>query len=193
MKNICSILFLAFLISCSSNNNSSSEVDLGGYEQEDLGGVTYVYKVETTGVKVSDGYIRNGKKDGLWTTYDPSGGSIQKLENYIKGSLHGPTIVLNKRGQLDSEAHYVNGKLHGKSATYKFGRPLKETYYKNDVIDGLHKEYFNNGKLQKAVNFKDGKQHGSFKQYNEEGVIIMKYEYENGEKMSGGVVENATQ
>ncbi len=193
MKNIIALLLLAFLISCTSNNSASTDIDLEGYEQENLGDVTYVYKLETTGVKVSDGYLRNGKKEGLWTTYDPSGGGIQKMDHYVNGALNGPSIVMSKRGQLDSETHYSNGKMNGKSATYKFGRPLKETYYKDDVIDGVHKEYFNNGKLQKEVHFKNGKQHGLFKQYNEEGVVIMQYEYENGEKKSGGVVAPAKQ
>ena len=57
-------------------------------------------------------------------------------------------------------------------------------------IDGLYREYHtSNGKLQKEIAYKDGVQHGMFRQYNDEEKLIMEYEYNEGEKVSGGVVE----
>ena len=55
-------------------------------------------------------------------------------------------------------------------------------------IDGLYKEFHNNGKIQKEVSYKDGVQDGPFRQYNDDEKLIMQYEYKGGEKISGGVV-----
>lgn len=193
MKNFTYLLFLTIaLISCNSTGGpaiSSGDADLSGYETETINGVTYASKVESTGIKVSEGALMNGNKNGAWISYYPNDGKIKKIENYINGKLNGPTLEFSNRGAIDTRTSYKNGVKHGLSGTYKFGRAVKETQFANGKIDGVHKEYFNNGKLQKEVHFKNDKQHGTFRQYNEEGEIIIQYEYKNGEKISGGVVE----
>ncbi len=182
-------LFIIFSCSTNSNNSSGTEMDLSGYQTEELNGATYAYKVESTGVLVSEGFLSNGKKHGSWISYYPNDGKIKDVENYVNGTLNGVTLTFSNRGSIDKREHFRNGRRHGMSGEYKFGRPIKETEYSDGKLNGVHKEYFNNGKLQKEVTFKNDLQHGSFKQYNEEGEVIIQYEYENGKKLSGGVVE----
>ena len=78
----------------------------------------------------------------------------------------------------------------GLAMTYKFSRPVTEANYNMGQLDGISRTYNElNGKLQTETEYKDGKQHGMHKVYNEEGQVVMEYVYENGEKVSGGIVE----
>ena len=43
--------------------------------------------------------------------------------------------------------------------------------------------------MQKEIGFKNDVQHGIYKYYDKDGIVIMEYEYDNGKKVSGGIVE----
>lgn len=66
---------------------------------------------------------------------------------------------------------FVNGKKEGIT---KFidarGKVLSEIEYKNDIIEGVVKQYYpNSGNLLCVMEYKDGKQNGPFKTYYENG------------------------
>jgi len=62
--------------------------------------------------------------------------------------------------------------------------------YVNGDLDGAMTEYDSRGNLQRITNFKEGKPHGDMLFYDEEGTLMMEYKYKNGEKISGGIIEN---
>ena len=91
------------------------------------------------------------------------------------------------------ESNYVNNKLEGRWARYRYGKTTEEANYKNGQLDGLYKIYnvdaAGKSSIQKEAEYKDGKQHGYFKAYDPAGNLIVSYQYENGQKVSGGAVE----
>jgi len=69
------------------------------------------------------------------------------------------------------------------------GRTINETTYADGVMDGLFRIYDeNNGKIQRSGTMKNGKQHGELLYYKPDGSVSMRYQYNNGEKVSGGIV-----
>ena len=56
-------------------------------------------------------------------------------------------------------------------------------------MDGPFAIYNDRGNLQRRGNFKNGKQHGLLQYFDEEGNVTLEYEYKNGEKVGGGIVE----
>ena len=44
-------------------------------------------------------------------------------------------------------------------------------------------------KLKQEVEYKNGLQDGYFRYYDEEGNVTLEYEYKEGEKIKGGIVE----
>jgi antitoxin component YwqK of YwqJK toxin-antitoxin module len=48
---------------------------------------------------------------------------------------------------------------------------------------GPYKEYYDNDAIKSEGNYKDDKKDGTFKQYAEDGRVIKKEEYRNGELM----------
>lgn len=148
-----------------------------------------VTKKGESGTITELGFIKNGTKEGAWYTYHPNG-QIKSITNYSSGIINGPVMEFSNRGQLEKQTGYLNNELHGIKAEYKFGRPTIESNYTKGNLDGVHKEYFNNSeKVQKLVNFKNGKQDGIMQYFDEEGNVTLEYVYKNGEKVSGGIKE----
>lgn len=148
-------------------------------------------KRDAAGNIIENGIVSNGKKDGSWMTYyTDDRGHIKTLTNYIKGVKNGIHIEFNNRGQVEKREAYINDQLHGMVAVYKLGRPSTSTEYKYGQLHGKHIEYYQGGGIQKLVEFKNGKQDGILRYFDEDGKITLEYVYKNGEKVSGGMINN---
>ena len=172
---------------------SGSSYDLKGYHTEGIGGnATYAEYIDTDGSPISKGYVISGVRNGTWTTYHPTTTKVKKVTNYINGKKNGPELVFNERGYLDGVTEYRNDEYHGLVAVYRNGRTISETNYANGVMHGAYKIYDDSrGKIQRSGYFKNGKQHGEQLYFDDQGNITMKYEYKDGEKVSGGIVESS--
>lgn len=77
--------------------------------------------------------------------------------------------------------NFVNGQKHGKTTFVSLENIiLSEIDYKNDVIDGIVKQYYPNGKILSVIEYKNGKQEGKFVTYFENGIEQIQSEYKNG-------------
>ncbi|NNF33210.1 MAG: hypothetical protein HKN68_03830 [Saprospiraceae bacterium] len=190
-----SICCLMILGSC--NSSQIKEVEgTGEYEGFVLSPIPntdgYVAEKRDAGLNViENGIIKDGMKDGPWMTYyTDERGHIKTLTNYIDGVKNGVSIEFNSRGQVEKREAFINNQLHGMVAVYKLGRPSTATEYKYGQFHGKHIEYYQAGGIQKLVEFKNGKQDGILRYFDEEGKITLEYEYKDGEKVSGGMIEN---
>jgi antitoxin component YwqK of YwqJK toxin-antitoxin module len=147
-------------------------------------------KRNAEGAIIEEGMLYDGRKIGAWIEYGPEGKFPAKLTTYADGNYNGTYLEFNTRGHITLRATYKNNKLDGPWAAYSFGRVEKQAHYKDGELDGTYLEYNKKtGDLQKEVNYKDGKQHGAYRFYDEEGNVMLEYEYRDGEKVEGGVVE----
>ena len=200
------ILFLAasivFFSACSNDSAAvgaeagTEQFDGAGYSSEDIPGTQYkrVTKRGVDNTMQEEGMVRNGVREGTWIIYHPDGIFPEKIITYADGKYNGPYIEFNERGQLELRATYMNNVLDGPWGKYRFGRPETEASYKNGKFDGAYKEYdIQSGKLVKEVNYKEGKQHGMLRFFNEAGEVTLEYEYKDGEKVAGGIVEGQSE
>jgi len=191
MRLISFTILIICLYSCGGSNQSApaENIDLTGFTQNDFGDVIETVKLDKDGEYAERGFMRNGKRNGVWLTYHPGKKRIRTMTTYIDGVMNGPHLEMSNRGQIETKVNYINNQYHGVYATYKNGRAIKEMEYDNGVLTGVYNEYDSRGNLQKETHFKDGKPHGKMIFYDED-KIIMEYEYKNGEKVSGGMVES---
>lgn len=197
MKYILAIFGLALMISCGNGGGSSTPVqgasiDLTGFEIQDVPGSDFQKAVKRTsnGILLEEGMLLNGKRNGIWVTYHNDNELPKTIVNYVNDVYSGVYYSFNNRGQLEEMRGYMNNELDGEWGKYKFGRTTEEATYKNGKFHGTYKSYFaNSDKIQKELNYKDGELHGSYKFYNEDGKITLEYEYKDGVKISGGIVE----
>ncbi|WP_235298397.1 toxin-antitoxin system YwqK family antitoxin [Portibacter marinus] len=192
------LLFLSaiLLTQCEEKPESvPGGIDLSNFETKAINGSNafYVVKKGPAGNNLEEGMVVNGLQDGTWVTYWPDGDDMNKIKSvisYVNGVVNGPYMEFNNRGQVEKRVTYVNNQYHGLYSEYKFGRPIKEYMYDEGILDGVSKEYSDRGKLTKETGYKEGKIHGTYRQYDEEGNVVLEYEYKDGEKISGGIVTN---
>lgn len=190
-----SFAFLIFLLSACNNSNpapAAANVDLTGFTQRQFDGITEAVKKADDGTITELGYLTNGSKNGVWTTYHPNENRIKTMTTFVNGIKNGLHFEFSKRGQIEKKVTYINDQYHGQFATYKNGRPVTEMTYDNGQLTGVFNEYDSRGKLQKSTEYKDGKPHGKMTFYNEEAVVL-EYVYKNGEKVSGGMTNDAAE
>ncbi len=165
--------------------------DLAGLTLEDIPGSStqYATKVNAAGLLETEGFVKNGQRVGQWIQYTPEG-DISQIDNYVDGMLEGTSLRMSFRNQVDMKSSYKRNMLNGPWYTYKYGKITEQRNYKNNKLDGLVRTFNDRTfKIQQEVQYKDGVQHGYFKYYDEEGNVTLEYMYENGEKVSGGIVE----
>ena len=97
----------------------------------------YLRHHTNTTTKAVEGTYWNGKQEGVWLTYFPTGERLD-ASTFVEGVKHGPSMMWYVTGELTSEGVYNQGKMDGtwdfrwfnpkiKTATMKFceGVPCK--------------------------------------------------------------------
>ncbi len=184
------IVAVVGMLACNGKSPGPT-LDITGYEREQIGSggeiVGYRAADETW---LAKGTLIDGVRNGTWISYHAGKDMIKLMTTYIHGKKNGVEMEFNDRGQMIRLTEYKNDELHGLSAKYQFGRPTEETHYKHGILDGHFAIYGSQGKIQRQGSFKNGKQHGTMQYFDQDGNVMLEYEYENGEKVSGGMVEN---
>lgn len=165
--------------------------ELEGLLMEPIPGSTlqYARQMNAQGALQIEGFVDLGKKTGQWIEYTPEG-DILLINHYVNGLLEGVAMRMGFRNQVDLRLNYKQGKLDGPWTAYKFGKVIEQRFYKADQLEGVAKTYDDRTfKLKQEVEYKNNELHGFFRYYDEEGNVTLEYEYKDGEKISGGIVE----
>lgn len=183
--------FITFLIYACSSGPGPVNIDLTGFESISIPGADAqkVVKKDGTGKILEEGFISNGTRNGLWITYHPDADRIKTITNYVDGKVNGYHLQFTNRGQIEFKGQYVNDAYDGRVTKYKFGRELEVYNYQEGDLDGPFTIYTDRGKMQTRGAYKNGKQDGILQYFDEDGNVTLEYEYKNGEKVSGGIVE----
>lgn len=165
-----------------SNGNPEIETT---YKDGNIDGEYKEYcKNGTLGIKAT---YDDGKKAGEYKSYYCDGSPYIEAR-YKDGKLNGKYIVYDKYGGVEQELNYKDGKKDGiskkyqriknSSGEYEY-KPLKEESYKNDILDGITKEYYG-GILISEISYKNGEKYGITKRYSDDdGMLIEEIPYKN--------------
>ncbi|MDG1101073.1 MAG: hypothetical protein P8N29_07705 [Saprospiraceae bacterium] len=184
------LLGIAALVSCNKGNvnTHAAKGSIEGYTRVNQGNYDKLTSNHTEGGILEEGFAKDESKEGTWLKYDKEGNLIG-ITSYMDGKINGPSIEMNNRGQITRKQYFLDDVPHGIYGDYKFGRATKEVNYKNGEMDGMYKEFYNNGELQRSINYKNGVMDGPMKYYNEEGGVTLEYSFKNGEKVGEGVMK----
>lgn len=130
---------------------------------------------------ILSGTYKDGKKVGLWKTFDEKGKLLKKT-NFTNNDndLYESKKYYNNSKKLKSSVKYNTKKNVGVRKEYYVNEKLKsEISYKNEVKDGLHKEYYEDGQLKVTGEWKEGDKIGNWKEYNQQGLILKDHIYTN--------------
>lgn len=134
----------------------------------------------------SEGLMRDGKPDGLWTSYHPAGKikSIGKRSNFLLDSIW---KFFNTQGLLQEEISYLRGKKSG--YTIKYQQLIKndnsintlksKELYLDDKKEGQGFYYNDQGKIEQIIRYEGGKKHGLSRVFDEDSMITLIYKFHN--------------
>jgi antitoxin component YwqK of YwqJK toxin-antitoxin module len=101
-----------------------------------------------------------------------------------KKPVTGIVYILHDNGELDIEAHYKNGKEHGKNRCWFKNGKLNWEYTSIDgKLDGTYKVWYENGQLKFEQKYILGKEDGNSKEWYENGQLKSEYNYSNGKRV----------
>jgi len=129
---------------------------IANYIDSQQNGISKEYS-ESGKIKVEENYI-GGKKNGISKTYYSSGELMLETE-YKEDVSNGKENYYSEGGKIKSTSFNLNGKSHGKYTYYseKTGKITEETTHNQGVLDGPHKQYYENGQLKLSREFKNDK------------------------------------
>jgi antitoxin component YwqK of YwqJK toxin-antitoxin module len=110
---------------------------------------------------VGIGQLENGKKNGDWNVYKRIEESTVPLESMQAASA--------------SEVE----------ASFDLSNIVFRMSFKNDLPDGLMEELYPDGKIKKLVNFAEGKLHGDFFEFSDQGEVFRSGSYFQDKKVEG--------
>jgi len=91
---------------------------------------------------------------------------------------------------LELSCSYTNNQLDGYFSKFERSKLLEEGTYNNGQYHGSYTKYFMGKDVpQQKLEYQNGQLHGKAQYFNEAGDLLMEYEYKNGEKIGGGIVD----
>jgi antitoxin component YwqK of YwqJK toxin-antitoxin module len=113
--------------------------------------------------------VNNIPYTGIVLSYFPDG-KLSKEETYYSGILDGPQKMYYKDGiTIKIEGNFLDG--YGKIREYydNSNTIKSEKEIRNDILEGIEKEYYENGKVKSEINWDKTKHKGIKKETNEAG------------------------
>jgi antitoxin component YwqK of YwqJK toxin-antitoxin module len=129
--------------------------------------------------------IVNGKQDSLGLEYYESG-CLQSKMHYITGKLDGEISFYFDSTNNKAETEFFKNGIRNGSKIQFFNNPSNDTIayanYKNNLLDGLKKEFYPNNKIHRIAEYTAGLQNGSQKTYSNKGKLESELSFKNGKK-----------
>lgn len=175
MKNLFFVLFVVASLTACDNGTTNNTSGNGKLE----------HKVEKNadGKVITEGDLMGGEKQGTWITYHTKNGLVESVVAYNNGVPHGAFIKINDKGYITEKGVYNNGEFDGEYLKYIRSKIKEEAFFVEGKLDGVRKQYFDDGKIMSEENYTMGVKDGAFKYYNQEGAVKFEQKYKNGDKV----------
>ncbi|MEG9328044.1 tetratricopeptide repeat protein [Salinimicrobium catena] len=132
---------------------------------------------ESGAVKRTYSYIY-GTDDGIWTSYFENGNK-DVVTIHKAGQEHGKKEFFDPSGKSQMLRFYEHGRMVGYSYLNAAGEELPMIPIENET--GKIKAYFDNGKISREMEFKNGELSGAYRSYYYSGQMESEIEYDSGE------------
>lgn len=165
-------------------NEQDVLVRSGGFERGKRHGAWREWHAD--GVLRLSGSFDHGARVGEWTSWSPAGDQIA-LEHYEAGSLHGQKQLWSPEGVLVFQGRFEHGQPDGEHLEfYLGGGPKSVANYSNGVLNGARVDWHASGGKQSEGPMVDGKRHGRWTVWNEQGEVLTGYGglFEHGKRVA---------
>lgn len=137
------------------------------------------YRYEN-GVVSSEGTMRNGKPDGYWKTYFPSG-KLKTAGRRFNFQLDSTWNFYREDGTLERSIDYREDVKNGAEKIYDAkGNIMEEFRNENNVRNGPAHSFYDTGQVKKDFQVINNKEEGKAIEYERDGRIITLITYKSG-------------
>jgi len=139
--------------------------------------LTYYKKGFITDIEHVNKIDKAGMKQGKWIYFYEDVGTVSKEGEYKNDLKHGYFKEYSKDGNLLTTSKYIDG-------------ILQEDVAELAKLD-IKTEYYPNGKKKIVASYKDNVPEGVRREYSPEGVIVAGYVFSNGDVVGEGIIDEA--
>lgn len=162
------------------NGNKQVQSFIDGNDK--LNGDT-IYYFENGNIQ-GKGRMVNNEMVGDWEAYDEQSGKLSHVLSFENDEIVSKKLFY-ENGTLKSNTPYVDGKIEGVyKEYYEDGTLAGIENYKNDLFQGESKSYHKNEELKHIGRNVNGKQEGTWKYYYDNGSLGVQVVFKNGEVVS---------
>jgi antitoxin component YwqK of YwqJK toxin-antitoxin module len=184
MKRIlfCFLLLTAVVpIQIQAQKTATEEKNADTLNRKNSNGEKYGPWNEKVGEITFKGEYVAGRKVKDWIGYYPNN-VIFKVEYYDNGLKDGISIQFDRKCKISLVEHYKNGLAHGQTILYSQynENPVSETEYAFGKKNGLYRQYYENMKIQEESWYKDDLKNGISRWNNKNGQRVAEYNYKAG-------------
>jgi len=144
------------------------------------------------GNPVASGLYRNDRRHGQWirmyaadeaelftqSPYKGYRGPFTSKASFRDGKLHGKWIIVDAEDRIVTEWEYSSGLRNGRCTwNYPSGNLMKETVYREGLIDGYTRTYDVNSKLIEDETYQQGRKVAMKIKYDDDGKLQWEGEY----------------
>jgi antitoxin component YwqK of YwqJK toxin-antitoxin module len=147
-----------------------------------------------SGVRVVSTFYHNGLKEGMATTYTNEGKIFREI-SFHEDQFHGPATEYFPNGKIRKQVFFVNGMKEGdEEIFYENGKKAALNHYLKVEKEGKSQEWNLEGVLIFEGHYRNGKRHGAFNKYYDDGKPRVLQTYENDvllekKKLSGSILD----
>jgi antitoxin component YwqK of YwqJK toxin-antitoxin module len=166
----------------------------------------YWISKDPSGLKVYEGYFREGKPVGRFVRFHANGktkaemnystdgnrvdahlfdadGRLRAEGTYVKQLKHGLWSFYSEKKNPIYRINYNNGKVHGEALRYDAnGALVEQTQWNNNVLNGLQIVFYQDQKPQAKINYRKGLIDGLYQLFFHDGKTEVQGEYTDGLK-----------
>lgn len=147
-------------------------------------------KYDENGRLIAEATYKNNKLNGQFTAYYPNG-KLYLTEIYQDDLLNGPRINYYDSGKIKSESLYKNNLLNGEAKEYYADGTIRSvSHFVNNEREGVSKTFYPNGNPQFEMHFIKNRLNGESVNFNEDGTLSQKRIYNDGQVISGILVQD---
>ncbi len=133
-------------------------------------------------VKALEVNFVDDKAEGELSEYNEAGTKIASTF-FHQGLKDGPAKVFSPQGHLFMSVEFKNDKKNGSTLQYfPNGKIFKESVFVEDLKEGEERTCFENGKLVSVFKYTHGELDGLCSEWNAEGVLVFEGEYKQGKR-----------
>ncbi len=129
------------------------------------------------------GRYSNGKRDGVWNEWDQD--KLIFTGTYDVGKPIGDFVYYDRKGN-ELGRYTMQGGTGVALTFHASGRPSSKQRLFKGVEDGVYQELTPRGKLLVEGHYANGTKHGTWKEWNADGVIVLEQRWKRG-KLDGVV------